>query len=861
MTAETTTKITPMMRQYFSIKEEYKDCLLLFRIGDFYELFFEDAVTAAPVLGVVLTRRGKTASNQDIEMCGIPHHSCNIYIKKLIDRGHKVAICDQLETPEEAKKRGSQVVVKRDVVRVITPGTMTEDNLLDGKKANYLMSIVVMGKELSLAYIDISTLEFSVITIDWPDLQNYMNMVNPSEIILSDGLFFDARLKEIKENFKDKIVTFADSFFEPKKNHKKLLNNFGLVSQASISEFNNSQISCCGSILEYISLTQKKDTLTLSFPKLLHNKDYMIIDRSSQLNLEILSAKNENGVSLFSVIDRTLTNQGSRLLKQYLAFPLIKSGIIKKRLEFTSLLIKQSSLHNQIKALLKHTPDLERSISKLSIGRGSPNDLYIILQTLINAEELASILQATSEPILEKIISQLKHNKITRTLLENLLIPRDIYLNQNDFINHSYNSELAQLYSFRASVRNFLESLKDEYKQKTGINNLKIEYNNILGYYIEITKSHLDKITSAEFIHKQTMINCSRFVTEKLKELETKILTVNEKISNLESEIFNSTAAAISAEHGSLLQISKTLAFLDVISSFATIAVEKNYCEPVIEDSNAFDIKDGRHPVVEHVLSKKSGDGFIPNNCNLTAQDNIWIITGPNMAGKSTFLRQNAIIAILAHIGCYVPASSARVGIIDRIFTRIGSGDDLSQGHSTFLVEMIETANILNQATKSSLIILDEIGRGTSTYDGLAIAFSCLEQIHHYIKCRTLFSTHYHEIIDLAQNLDNISCHTIKIKEWEEKIVFMHKVVEGVANKSYGINVAELAGIPKIVIKRSKEILDTLTTAQTSFPIESNPRVSNLQELESLKIIRDADIDNMTPREALELLYKIKKIL
>jgi DNA mismatch repair protein MutS len=861
MTIEPTIKTTPMMKQYLSIKEDYKDCLLLFRMGDFYELFFEDAIIAAPILGIVLTRRGKTTNNQDVEMCGIPNHSSNIYIKKLIDKGYKVAICDQLETPEEAKKRGSQTVVKRDVVRVITPGTLTEDNFLDDKKANYLMSIVALEKELSLAYVDISTLEFSVISIEWSDLQNYLNMIDPSEIITSDCLFFDDRLKEVKENFKHKIVTFADSFFETKKNHKKLLNNFRLFSQASIAEFNNSQISCCGSLLEYISLTQKKDFLTLSFPKILHNKDYMIIDRSSQLNLEILTAKNENGVSLFSAIDRTVTNQGSRLLKQYLAFPSIKSEVIKKRLKLTSLFVKQISLHKKIKNLLQHTPDLERAISRLSIGRGSPNDLYVTLQTLTNADEIATILQNASEPILEKIISQLKQNKTVRSRLETLLIPRDIYLNQSDFINHSYNNELSQLYSFRSNVRNLLENIKDEYKQKTGINNLKIEYNNILGYYIEITKSHLDKITTNEFIHKQTMLNCSRFITEKLKEIEIKILTVNEKITTLESEIFNTTAASISAEHNSLLAVSKTLAFLDVISSFATIAVEKNYCEPMIEDNYSFDIKDGRHPVVEHVLSKKSGDVFIPNNCHLTLKDNIWIITGPNMAGKSTFLRQNAIIAILAHIGCYVPASSAQIGIIDRIFTRIGSGDDLSQGHSTFLVEMIETANILNQATKSSLIILDEIGRGTSTYDGLAIAFSCLEQIHNNIKCRTLFSTHYHEIIDLAKNLNHISYHTMKIKEWEEKIVFMHKIIEGVASKSYGINVAELAGIPKIVIARAKEVLQTLTNTQKEFAMSFSPSSQKVDEPQYLEILRNTKIDDMTPREALELLYKIKKYL
>ena len=860
-----------MMKQYFGIKESHKDCLLLFRMGDFYELFYEDAVIAAPILGVVLTRRGKTANNQDIQMCGIPHHSSSNYIKKLIEKGHKVAICDQLETPEEAKKRGAQAVVKRDVVRIITPGTVTEDNLLDDKRSNYLTSISLLREQLSLAYIDISTLEFFVLSIPQEDLGSYLAMINPSEIIISDSLFFHKNLKEILAGYKEKVVTFADSFFDIKKTTKKTLDNFHLHSQGSLKEFSDSQISCCGSLIEYISITQKKETVTLSFPKILYNNDYMIIDRIAQSNLELLYSKHEQDYSLFKVIDRTITNQGSRLLKKYIAFPSIKINTIERRLALVKSFIDREESQKKIREILKNTPDLERSLSKLAIGRGVPNDLYAIYQTLINANLIADCLKDIKNETIEKLCSQLTYNSEVKVLLENSLIPRDIYLNQNDFISHSYNIELSNLYNFRANIKTLLENLKNEYKHKTGISNLKIEYNNVIGYYIEITKSQIDKITDTEFIHKQTMMNCTRYITEKLKDLENKILNINDEIAALEADLFKQISDEIIADHSTLSQTAKTIAFIDVISSFATIAKEKNYCQPIIEESTAFEVYEGRHPVVEYALTKNKNEAFVPNDCHLREDQNIWLITGPNMAGKSTFLRQNALIAILAHIGSYVPATKVKIGIIDRIFTRVGAGDDLAQGHSTFLVEMIETATILNQATKSSLIILDEIGRGTSTYDGMAIAFSCLEYIHNNIKSRTLFSTHYHEIVGLSEKLKNIACYTVKVKEWDNKVIFMHKVLKGIANKSYGINVAELAGIPSKVILRAKEILDNFTTTppalnktknktneNANFSLFDIPQNKNTEPV-IVTTIKNLRIDEMTPKQALDTLYKLKE--
>lgn len=853
-------KSTPMMKQYFEIKDSHKDCLLLFRMGDFYELFFEDAIVAAPILGVVLTRRGK-AESQDIPMCGIPHHSSSNYIKKLIDNGHKVAICEQLESPQEAKKRGTKVV-KREVVRIITPGTLTDDNLLEDKKSNYLLSISIIKDQLSLAYADISTLECFTLSVEPKDLYSYVLGINPSEIILPDSLLLDERVNEIKSNFKSRIVTFADSFFEVNKTTQKLLKNFNLYNQTSLDELSNSQISSCGSLVEYISITQKKENIILSFPKVLHNNHYMIIDRTAQNNLELLYSKNDSNYTLFKVIDRTITNHGSRLLKQYIAFPSVKLSTINTRLSLVELFIESKNKKEEVDDILKNTPDLERSLSKLAIGRGSPNDLYSIYQSLISAHQLANSIKDLNNPEIAKLFTSLTSNSSIKALLEDSLIPRDVYLNQNDFINHSYNENLSSLYNFRDNVKTLLENLKNEYKQKTGIHSLKIEYNNVIGYYIEVTKSHLDKIKSEEFIHKQTMVNCSRFITEKLKTIEQKILSVNDEINTLEDSILKEISDKIISKHSSLTKTAKTLAFLDVICSFSTIAIEKNYCKPNLTEDTGFDIEGGRHPVVESALSKTTQQHFVPNNCNLEHKQRVWLITGPNMAGKSTFLRQNALISVLAHMGSYVPAKKANIGIIDRIFSRIGSGDDLAHGQSTFLVEMIETAAILNQATESSLIILDEIGRGTSTYDGMAIAFSCLEHIHNNIKARTLFSTHYHEMINLSGKLSNIAFFTVKVKEWENKIIFMHKLEKGIASKSYGINVAELAGIPAPVINKAKEILNDLNSSELK---NNNKKDQNLSLFDQPKEsvleskIKGLNIDELTPKEALDILYKIKE--
>jgi DNA mismatch repair protein MutS len=852
---------TPMMQQYLENKEKHKDCLLFFRMGDFYELFYDDAIKAAPILEVTLTRRGKT-EGQDIPMCGVPHHSADLYIQKLVKNGYKVAICDQLESPEEAKKRGHKSIVERGVTRVITQGTLTEDNLLEGKVPNYLAAIVVRKNDVALAYAEISTMDFYILPSSLENLATDLARVNPSELLLADDLVINKEISHSLIDFKSKMVTFPEHFFNEQKCTRRMKNNFALHSIESFGEFSSAQISASGALIDYLCITQKKDKIILKFPKIISCNDYVVLDRNTIRNLEIFSSISEHGSSLFKIIDKTNTNAGGRLLKKFLSFPSKNIEKINARLHLVEQFIKNKSLMEGAKEKLKSMPDLERSIARISIGRGNPRDLYFIRQALQNSEELAKILEASEELAIRNLSARLIRGRKIFELLNNSLVNYEVYVSQGDLIVRKHSAELAELYDFRDNTKEILENLREEYKNKTGIQNLKLEFNNMIGYYLEVTKSHVNKIKSEEFIQRQTMVNGIRYVTTKLKEVEEKILSVNSQIEVITNRIFLSLTKNIIDMREELKKIATTISFIDVINSFATLALEQNYCRPVIDNSNEIRIKDGRHPVVEHSIAKTGGDRFISNDCELKKEQLVWLITGPNMSGKSTFLRQNALITLLAHTGSYVPASSASIGLVDRIFTRIGAEDDLAKGRSTFLVEMIETAVILNQATEQSLIILDEVGRGTSTYDGIAIAWSCLEYIHNNTKARTLFSTHYHELVDLSAKLEHLRCYTVSVKEWDDKVIFMRKLIPGIASKSYGLNVAEIAGLPKEVIERATEVLKTLhvkgetTEAQLKTPPQTIDQASLLkikQELTNL------DIDALSPKEALNMLYAFKE--
>ncbi|MEQ9116405.1 MAG: DNA mismatch repair protein MutS [Rickettsiales bacterium] len=861
---------TPMMQQYLQVKDNHSDCLVLFRMGDFYELFFEDAIKAAPILEVTLTKRGKTDS-QDIPMCGVPHHSAELYIRKLIKQGLKVAICDQLETPQEAKKRGGhKAVVQRDVVRIITPGTLTEENFLEAKQSNYLLAINKYNDCFSIAYADISTLEFKCLTADKNHLQQQISRIAPSEIIIADSLVIDPDFKPIYEAYKKKIVTFSDSHFSFKKNQTKLLNNFNVKTLDSFGEFTESMVISCGVVLEYISITQKKENVLISPPKIEITNQYMVIDEPAINNLEIFRPTNTAGRSLFSVINKTQCPLGSRLLYKFLSQPTLNIDELNERYDAIEAIINNSEINEFITKKLKLFPDLERIITRLSYLRGSPGDLYKIQLALETAKEIGEFLNKKNIPALNKIIADLGRPSAALALLNEVLIEKDLHLNQEDFISPEYSPELKELYELRDHGQDLIDQLREKYREQTGIPNLKIEFNNVLGYYIEVTKTNISKVTSEDFIHRQTMVNCTRYFTDDLKEIEGKLSSAKDQIALIQNEIFQNIIGKIIEEIDSLNEISQQTAKIDVLTAFANLAIANKYCRPTLKNNTSFDVEDGRHPVVEVSNAAKQDQQFIPNSCILEDSQKLWLITGPNMAGKSTFLRQNALIAIMAQAGCFIPAKKATIGIVDRVFCRVGAGDDLAQGRSTFLVEMIETAAILNQATEKSLVILDEVGRGTSTYDGLSIAWSCLEHIHNKINCRTLFATHYHELVDLTAKLNSMKCYTAKVKEWENQVIFLHKIVKGVADKSYGINVAELAGIPKTVTERAKTILKELHQ-ETKPKTSKKPPVDDLFAYQyrqesttnnaALEKLRAISPDDLSPKEALELVYALKSLL
>lgn len=871
MSKETPIKVinqTPMMKQYTEIKDQYKDAILLYRMGDFYELFHEDAVLAAPILGVALTRRGKH-EGQDIPMCGVPFHSVNIYIKKLIKAGYKVAICDQLESPEEAKKRGYKAVVKRGVTRVITKGTLIEEGLLEDKVSNYLAAIVERKDKVAVAYADISTFEFKVVSLNENELENFIVNLNPSEVIIQDRIISDTRFTGVVDTIKDKLVNFVDSFFEEKKCRAKLEKNFNICTLDSLGEFDSTQVSACGAIIEYLLITQKQESIKINVPVVQDKSEYVVIDKSVQRNLELFSSNGEYDYTFISTIDKTLTSVGGRLIRRFLAFPSNRISTIKSRQEMVAALLSEEQLFNDIRSSLKNIPDLERSLSRLLSFRGSAKELYAISDALMYAKEIAGFLSKSQFKIFVNLKDSLEREGGVFYLLDQALVKYDIYLNQGDFINPEYNSEFKDLCNLRSQSKQLINQLRDEYRQKTGIHSLKLEFNNVLGYYIEVTKANVPKVTDDEFIHRQTMVNANRYVTDKLKELEGKLLGLNTAIDSVKERVFNDIVQHVFSAKDTIYKVSQAIAFIDVICSFAELAKKQSYSCPELDESNCLDIEEGKHPVVEYALCKKGNEQFIANDCKLQESQKLWLITGPNMSGKSTFLRQNALIVVLAHMGSYVPAKRARIGIVDRIFSRIGSGDDLARGYSTFLVEMLETAVILNQATKRSLIILDEIGRGTSTYDGIAIAWSALEYIHDNISCRTLFSTHYNELTELSSKLKHLQCYTVNVKEWNGNVIFLHKVIKGVADKSYGINVAEIAGVPKVVIRRAKEILLRLhdNNSQSSHAedlfsyhnrLESCTQVNEIDTKLKKKIL-DIPLDSISPKKALDILFELKE--
>ncbi len=823
-------KNTPVMEQYLNLKAQYKDHLLFYRLGDFYELFFDDAIKAAKLLNIVLTKRGNS-NGQEIPMCGVPAHSSESYLHKLIDLGFKVAICDQLETADEAKKRGYKSIVKRDVVRVVTPGTIIEDSLLEDKSNNYLASIVEQNDEYAISWLELSTGKFFHTLTSLKALDSDLLRISPRELLISEKFTEDEKIRSILKNYKISITQHAQSFFEYSKSHRTLCEFYKIRELGSIGNFSKVEIMACGALLEYVRVTQRGSIPRLEFPKTYKQQNFMLIDASARRNLELFSTQfGEKKGSLISLIDHTVTASGGRLLKQMLASPLACSKAINLRLSTAQFFVNNHDSRKKIREILSNIPDIERSLSRLILGRGSPKDMNLlkiglgktlelseflckiesgengslpqqyVIQTEIQPASRAGMTVKSDESELSTIHKSLGNHKDLFELLNSAILDNNLSsVKEGGFIHSKYNSELSELSYILNNSNKLITKLRESYRDLTGIAALKILHNNILGYYVEVSANH--KITSDIFIHRQSLANSMRYTTNELKELENKILTARDAAIGLEMKIFSELCSEVAKESEKIALVANALAKLDIRTAFAELAVQNNYVKPTIDDSKEFNICGGRHPVVE------VNDKFIANSINLAG---IHLITGPNMAGKSTFLRQNALIAILAHMGSFVPAESAHIGVIDKIFSRVGATDNITAGYSTFMVEMIETATIVNQATDRSLVILDEIGRGTGVYDGLSIAQAVIEHIHNVNKCRAIFATHYHELTKVSKYLKNVKCFCVKIREWNGEVIFLHEVIEGIADESYGIHVAKLAGFPDSVLNRASEVFEEL---------------------------------------------------
>lgn len=884
-----TSNPTPMMAQYLEIKASHQDCLLFYRMGDFYELFFDDAIQASKALDIALTKRGSHL-DEDIPMCGVPFHASESYLSRLIKSGFKVAICEQVEDPKEAKKRGYKAVVKREVVRVVTPGTLTEENLLEGKHHNYLVTLVKREKHFSVASIDISTGDFFVQSCASENLTTVLEALCPSEIVLSEKLLEDTDLFETFQEWKKALSPIPEIRFNFHNAQATLKKTYNVLSLESYGDFSPEEVISAGVLLDYIFLvnkTSEAQELHLKPFKKIDEASYLQIDSSTNRNLEIFrTLRGERKGSLLSMIDKTVTAFGGRLLSQYLCYPLIDHRRVNKRLEAVSYFYNHSDFQQKISAILCECPDFERALIRLNMQRSGPRDLNVILKALEVSKTVADFLDSEEALILsikklkDKITSfDILQDKLKRALKDDLpMLARD-----GGFIRQGYSEALDELVEIRDNSRQYLQKLENEYREKTGINTLKIKHNNVLGYFIDVTALHAKKLFSEEFssffIHRQTLANNVRFTTVELSEIEQKISEAHGQALTIEMNLYDSLVQDVVSYSAELNQTAQVLAQLDVFSSLGLLAKERDYKCPKIDSSLAFDIKAGRHPVIEQVLNEDSNSQeFIANDCVLEEDGHnlIGLMTGPNMAGKSTYLRQNALIVLMAQIGSFVPAEKAHIGVVDRLYSRVGASDNLAKGHSTFMVEMIETSLILNQSTERSFVILDELGRGTSTFDGLSIAWACIEYLHQQKKCRTLFATHYHELTQLKKNLQNLRCSTMRVKEWQNEIVFLHEVIEGSADRSYGIHVAGLAGLPSQVIQRAKDILHGLEAEKSKnkeyrfeeeLPLlnyekqEEPKKLDDVREVSKLEAyINELELDHLTPKMALDELYKIKSM-
>ncbi len=886
---------TPVMAQFLEIKAANADCLLFYRMGDFYELFFEDAEIASRALGIALTKRGKH-QGEDIPMCGVPVRAADDYLQRLIAQGHRVAVCEQLEDPAEARKRGSKSVVRRDVVRLVTPGTLTEESLLDARAHNFLTALFRGAQEggetlLALASLDISTGELIAASVRGSDLAGELARLKPGEVLVGDDLAGDAKLRARIEEAGAALTPCPRAHFDSQKGERLLKSRLGVAALDAFGEFSRAELAALAGLLTYVEITQVGKAPLLRPPRKESAGSLLVIDAATRANLELVrSNQGSRAGSLLAAIDRTVTAAGARELASRLGSPLTAVEAVNARLDAVSYLADEPRLRQMLREELKAAPDLARALARLSLARGGPRDLGAVRDAIRSAKALAaSLIRAGSALGLPRELGSIaEHLEASPAGVEQALeaaLAESLPVNARDggFISDGASADLDEQRKLRDGSRQVIAGLQATYAEATAIKSLKVRHNNVLGYFVEVTAANAGALgkppLSETFIHRQTLANVMRFSTPELAALEARITQAADRALALELDLFARLCDQVLAEQQTLAASSAALAELDHYAGLAELAIEQSYVRPKIDASLVFAVDEGRHPMVEQNLRRGDGASFVGNDCKLGDDEagegtRILVVTGPNMAGKSTFLRQNALIVVLAQSGSFVPARLAHIGIVDRLFSRVGAADDLARGRSTFMVEMVETAAILNQATEQSFVVLDEIGRGTATFDGLSIAWATLEYLHEVNRSRVLFATHYHELTALADKLPRAANATVEVKEWCDEIVFLYRVVQGTADRSYGIHVAKLAGLPPQVLGRANEVLSALEKTDgrpkpselaDDLPLFRAAKGAALPKPDQASRIEQAlqglSPDAMTPKEALDALYRLKALL
>jgi DNA mismatch repair protein MutS len=876
---------TPMMAQYLEIKARYPDALLFYRMGDFYEMFLDDAVAASAALDIALTKRGKHAG-ADIAMCGVPVHSAESYLLTLIRKGFRVAVCEQLEDPAEARKRGHKAVVRRDVVRLVTPGTLTEEALLDARRANHLAAFAEIRGEGALAWLDLSTGDFRVMAVARDGLGPALARVAPREALLAEPMFGDDALRACIAEVDATPTALAPASFDSVSAEARLRALFAVATLDGFGAFTRPEIAAMGAIADYVGITQRGAGALIRPPVREAQGGAMRIDAATRRNLELvetLSGGREG--ALLHAIDRTVTGAGARMLERRISAPLTDPRAIADRLDAVEFFLGDEPARRDIRAILRRAPEIERALSRLALDRAGPRDLAAIRDGLRRAADVAARLtDAAPPPALSGACVPPRRLEALGELLGAMLAAEPpAMLRDGGLVAPGADAELDAARRLRDEGRGVIAGMQADYAAQSGVASLKIRHNNVLGYFIETSALHAGKMLkeplSATFLHRQTLANAVRFTTQELGDLESHILSAADEAQAIERRIFGELRAAILARADDIATAAHALAEVDVATGLAELASAEGWVRPVVEAGDAFEIEAGRHPVVEQALRRRGEAAFVANDCDLSGGPDgarIRLLTGPNMAGKSTWLRQNALIALLAQAGAYVPAARARIGVVDRLFSRVGAADDLARGRSTFMVEMVETAAILNQAGPGALVILDEIGRGTATYDGLSIAWATLEHLHEVNRCRALFATHYHELTALADRLGSLRNATMAVREWEGDVVFLHEVRPGAADRSYGVQVAKLAGLPASVVARAREVLKALEAGERDAGARAATLIDELPLFSAARAapttparpsrsavearLESVEPDALSPRDALDLVYALKAL-